>query len=538
MRDGIFDKKLIGFGAICFALYLLAFYPIFNLHLVGDNYVTVGIYEHYLHTHPTGLKTYINYIFSDWGVQDTLEYLFYRIYGFSPYYRYLIALIIRFITGLSFIPLVYYMTKNKTASFLSAVFFAVTVIGIQAIDWSVSSISFASILLINLFLLSYLKLYKSWNRRNLFISAVLFALTIIIQPVRTIILPLALLAFEAYLTIKERKANLTIKRLGLFLLIFILLITFTHIGNSVSSSENIHWIESVGNKFSLNNGFFRHIRDAYGDVGLSVILTPIAQLGVLVFGLKSFLSLDMLEPGNYIILGLAGVGFFYLLYYRAHKDIKNYVVLGFILIFASLLPFWLKSPEFLYPVSHRYMIVPAAGLTLLFGLSINVFGKKHKWVYGGAFLIILINAFLSHQYLTNIESVRNIALTQKIRSSVYVPENLMNSDETVLYYFEPEGSDTLLYSLLWGFNYIVGYGNGIDNIWDGDKWNFAATDSWDSVISAYTSGEFFTLFEIPAKPVKLVNVYSYKLENNELVDTTDMIREKLRSYNEGYASNN
>ena len=62
-----------------------------------------------------------------------------------------------------------------------------------------------------------------------------------------------------------------------------------------------------------------------------------------------------------------------------------------------------------------------------------------------------------------------------------------------------------------------------------NPWIVMYTSNWKEATDAITTGQalkkYMTLPEV--KPVKITNFYSYKIENGNLIDTTNLTREKI-----------
>ncbi len=60
-------------------------------------------------------------------------------------------------------------------------------------------------------------------------------------------------------------------------------------------------------------------------------------------------------------------------------------------------------------------------------------------------------------------------------------------------------------------------------------WHIAYTDTWNEVTYAYKNGSSLKRFSIPVKKVAITDIYSFKLEGDHLINTTNETREKLRN---------
>jgi len=130
----------------------------------------------------------------------------------------------------------------------------------------------------------------------------------------------------------------------------------------------------------------------------------------------------------------------------------------------------------------------------------------------------------SFYYLNHLSKVREVKNTDNIRSAIpniFTQEKLKNS---ILFYFEPQGSEVLHHSLLFGFPVIMSIQyDFLTNV------NLIYTDDWSEVVSAHQTGEGTRRFNpLKIEPVKLDNIYSYELFGFDLSETTEETRSKLK----------
>ncbi len=206
------------------------------------------------------------------------------------------------------------------------------------------------------------------------------------------------------------------------------------------------------------------------------------------------------------------------------------LVLGIIIATLPFITPWLRSPTFLFESTGRYLIVPATGAAILIGVIANIPEKitNQKLLYVALGLFILFHAGITHSYFTHLTTVRSIAITNTIRKSVPRVKNF-GGKEPLVFYFEPANSEILHHSLLFGFPVIMGDQYHFYNVW-----NMAYTEDWNEVEKAYIDGSSLKRFSIPTKPVKLTNIYSFKLDGTNLADTTNETRTRLTALTESH----
>lgn len=192
------------------------------------------------------------------------------------------------------------------------------------------------------------------------------------------------------------------------------------------------------------------------------------------------------------------------------------------LIFLGFFLFWSRIPNSLLETTSRYLIVSGLGMAWLLAIIVKL--AKDQKITISVILIIVLNILSSYHYFAQLKQYRGYSETEKIRKEIPTIRQL-NSNETTLFYFETNNNDHLYHTLYFGFPVMMSYYQDVKNIW-----NVAYTTNWDEVKESYTTGVGLKRFgTIPIKPLKLENIYSFNLINNELIDTTKTTREKLKN---------
>lgn len=231
---------------------------------------------------------------------------------------------------------------------------------------------------------------------------------------------------------------------------------------------------------------------------------------------------DMLM-GGYVL-------FFIFLYFIHNIKDRNLSLGIFLGVLVLIIPFatpWLRNPTFIYESPGRYLIISAAGLSILIGMFIKVATKNN---YSLLFLIVISLFFALHMknsfnYLYHLSTVRGITMTNNIRTSVPHVKGFGGKDPLV-FYFEPEGSEVLHHALLFGFPVIMGAQYHFSNVW-----TIMYTDNWDEITHAYTDGSSLKRFSIIPQRVPLSNIYSFQLDGDHLVNTSARTRQRLQEEN-------
>jgi hypothetical protein len=585
MKAIISSKKkqiVIVLGIVLFGLIVL--WPSFLLHFDGDSYLTLWRYQLTVKQNSSLAFSFLTTFFTDYGPQDSIFAALYSLFGFRPIYFYTISFIIRLVAAFSLYPLLFYLTKNKIAAYFSVTLFLITPVGLETTNWVFNIPSYLAIVFLNMFLLLYLKLLNKIDLAHYFLSLVALFLLIIIQPIRMVfVFPFLMLSALVTLFFKKISIRNSILIHAGYIALFLLIFTFGNIGDSVgvkgTPTEKIRglWIR---NTFVGTGGLSSAIKErnykaAYyyiGQIGNIVApnylvpkeTTPNTSVEMafkytlpifIIYCIIVFLVNDFkkykpflffsaflwtahiwwtfhykaqypVQPheifslivGGYFILTLIPV---FLILRDKQKHIVGLIV-GILIIFLSYFIPWVRNPFSTIDTVGRYLIVSAAGLSIVAGLTLSTINKG-KIVTIGLVLYIAFCAISSFSYLNDLYRYRGYSVTENIRSSIPKVVEFKQVEKPVMVYLQSDNERQLYHSLYFGFPVMMYYYQDVGNIW-----NIAYTTNWSEVVSAYQTGEGFRRFgTMPIKPAELKYIYSYKLVNNKIVDTTQQTRDEL-----------
>src|SRR5574337_612249 len=140
------------FPAIVILLVLITVGPSLYFSINGDDWLALYRYNLYF-------KTFWSYVDPRNYATSSANYVFgylmmgiiSKLFAYNPFPYYLVALILRFFSALSFYPAVYAATKNKWAGYLSSIFIACLYAGIETTNWVSNMNTYVSIILLNIF---------------------------------------------------------------------------------------------------------------------------------------------------------------------------------------------------------------------------------------------------------------------------------------------------------------------------------------------------------------------------------------------------
>lgn len=559
----------------------------FNLALFGDDWLAFSIYDQLLGPNSSSHWNHLTFFLSPYGSQQLMAF-FRMMWGYDSTYYYMINFAFRMVAAFSFIPLVYYLTKDKFSAYFAVLFFAITVIGLDATNWVFNMTSYITIALFNLFLYLFIKHRDTNKLSDLLIGGLLYYIGYIIVPVRMHgSLPFIFL-FELFWIFQNRNIKTVKKaslRFALILFIFLFIrFTGTSMGPPVEAAERLQ----IGLSTTLNllgqgrTDFLFYPIIMFGTMFIPYFLNPFSipvlsfkQMlihliapSLLIFSVfllfilsnsnklrnKSSISLfiisfiwsilviflqkmnmNTLTSGDSIFSLLIGGYVFILIIwliikYRSNKLISTAL---FISLFWSILPFffaWWWVPISIFPTTHRYLIVSAMGVSILLA-TIIAMGKdrqrKINLILGFSFILI-IHIIATRMYLAQALISHGQETTKKIWSVIsYIPAIGKNS-RPIIFYFEGDGTNGGIIhdAITFGF---PSHMSMLYNITESSKIPLVM-DSGDEVLSAVKDGKSFKRqIGIVIDPIPIDNVFAYHLEGKDrLVDITDSVRRKLR----------
>jgi hypothetical protein len=576
---------------ILYALFILlaSFFTLhssFSLAFDGDSYLTLWRYLDTVEVQK--IYTPFSYFFTDYGPQDSIFALLYKLFGLVPIYFYIVSFLLRYLASLSVFALTTYLSKNRFAGFLSGLLFSVSTAGLETTNWVFNMPSYLAISFLCLFFIIYFYQKKNSTITLQILLWILFIVTIVIQPIRMAFLPVLVIFLEITCFFFERtKTQLKSIATKIFIVLVISFILFAKgsIGNSIGiygqQNERLsgNWMPQIQKYFSITS------EESMSNHPESLLL-PIAQIGKIIypdtmfperlvpnlqvrvvkvtifflfifaiflvlcrsalskisvrsalFAVVSYTILSILiwdffiripqyaiMGANYLAFLLGGMYITFTVLLFAHYKPQRLILFfpSILLIFSFLIP-WIRSPLLLQETINRYLIVGSAAFAIFVGMLFTLISKNYyKFLNIGIILLIIVNIVASQKYLGNLAHVREYQTTERIRKSISDAIDFDKSNEPLIFYFESDNKELLYHSLLFGFPVIMAFEKGFWN-WNG----IAYTESWYEFEDAYKTGQSLKRFSIPPAPVPLDNMYSFKIKDTTVIDTTESMRERL-----------
>lgn len=580
----ISSPMIILLPLVIIVISLLVLFPIFYVGLHGDDWLV--IFRYVVHLSPSSKEgwNYFSYFLTPYGSQDIMMGLLYRYFGNQPIYFEITSYIFRMIAAFSLYPLVYYLTKNRLATFFSILFFAITTTGFSTSGWLSALPTYPTIALFNLFLYFYLLVKETQKLKFLILSGIFFYFAYVTGSARMVGAPLFIISLEMFWFIISKTKNSLKFSFIRILFISAILIIISISGNSLGSSHDwldklnsglttieklisegrtdflLYPIVTIGGMIIPNFAFPSIQINTAREMLFSVALPSFTLFMFLMFIFKTNISklgrkdiyknliaaaiwifivfiIHKMNPntfsGSNLILmavtgGLTIIIWTWLAFkYRSKQIILNALFISFSWTLFSFFLAWVWNPSSYIDSTHRYLTTSAIGISILFAVIISL-GKKfnNKLILTLLLLPILtLHIISTRTYINTILFSHATQTTNKIWSSI--PHIPIVGIEPIIFYFETDSSNGSILGegVLFGFPFHMAL---LYNLSDAEKTPLATQD-WNQVVSAVKSdSKLYKSYGHPAKPLPIDHVYGFRLQGRDkLIDITEIIRKKL-----------
>lgn len=563
-------------------LSFLVFYPTFSLALFGDDWLAFFRFEQ--HVDPgSGQWNILTYFLTPYGAQDIIMGLLNKVYGLNSSLYYLTSLLLRILAAFSIMPLVYFLTKNKLSAFFSALFFSVTVVGLDSTNWVFNMPTYIAI---SFFLLS-LYFFVSSRKKGvviLLISGALYYLAYITAPIRMHGSLSLFFLLDLFWLLQEKDTKALKKvlfRLGIIILVF-LIVRYT--GHSQGPAQEATERFQIGIRTileMLNTGRFDFlfypiimfgstiIPDfilpsfqifSKSQLVLKILLTPF-----LIFMLASFMILKISsrwsqvhfyrisgggliliiiilftfslnpqtfsESRNLFLATIGGLGTIFIAYmiflFKNEKNISYGLFLGLAWSFLSFFFAWWWVPNSIFPTTYRYLIVSVVGLSILLGIIMSIGKNKSFLVFSVGILILVTHIVSSKIYISQLLKTHSQEISDKIWSSLPRVDEIGKSKKPVIFYFEGDNTNSAILhdTITFGFppHMALEY-----NLREEDGGLPVPMSDFNEVVVAMITGETMTAYGYKPEPVDIERIYGFHLQgSSNLINITKEIRIRL-----------
>lgn len=588
--ENIMKKRFILAVLFLIIISLFAIYPSFNLALFGDDWLAFFRYFQHLGPRSPGAWNHLTYFLTPYGAQDILMGIMQKIFGFESSWYYLTSYILRAMAAFSFYPLVFYLTKSKIASVFAVLFFSITTIGLDATNWVFNMPSYITVALFNLFLFFFIRAREDKNAPILILAGILYYLAYITTPIRMHgSLPFIFL-LEVFWVFQKRNlgvAKMAALRFSIILFVF-LVIRFTGQSQGPPQEPMERFIIGLMQDMQMiTKGRFDFIfypivmfgsmliPDFIGPQGQIIAVRqffPLLVVTTLIFFVIAFFIIKNADKfsSKFIInllIALCLWAVSVILIYKGNRDFFNntsqiflLLIGGYTLILTSFLIIkflkenisqalflgiswsilsfffaWWWIPTSIFPTTYRYLIVSAAGISILLATLISLGKARGRQVslFATFSIILILHIFATRIYINNLLGTHGQEISKKIWSSIpYVPE-IGKTKDPIIFYFE--GDDTnggILHDVItFGFPPHMAI---LYNLREEDGGLPVPMDNVNQLVSAVTDGKALSAYGYPVQPISPDRVYAFYLQGKDnLINITNEVRNKLEQLKSG-----
>ncbi len=261
------------------ALGYVALQDSFRLSLFGDDWLSFWRYNYHLGPHSSGRFNHLTYLLTVYGPQDMAIGSLQWPFGYTAHYYFILSFGLRQLAAFSLYPLIYSLTFSHLAAFVAAAFFSVTFIGIDTTNWVFNMPSYLAVVSLNSLL--YVTVVKRKTVGVAIAMAVLFALTLIIQPIRMTGLPLIVL-FVELLWLVEQPSATTARTFAVRLVMLSAAFLCVKYGAEWLHAGDVETRPALGDSRELADrvlGGLSLVRTALGSGNAEVLLNPFILVG-------------------------------------------------------------------------------------------------------------------------------------------------------------------------------------------------------------------------------------------------------------------
>lgn len=358
--------------------------------------------------------------------------------NFLPYY--ILAFIFRTLLVFSILVFIYTVIKDRLASFLGALFLAVTFTGIQTTYEVMNMISYLSMIGLIIFLTFFFKLFEKLSFINLITMGTSLLIATYIASFR--VYPVYAWAFivdSSRLLIRFKKEMIKpfLIRQLVILIVFLFLYKIGIFSWYSINAPPEKGINDISRFISDTTIFFTSLNS-------NIIANFVKGLGNIIFpSILDKSGMISIFLGVVLIISLIGV-----FIYRISSRTKNiHSLLSFLLwpllFFTSYFIIYTigghrGSPPL--PSSMRYLLPPFIGFTIALAILISLTRKikSSRIILGSVVILILIHAISTYSFLSKLSEYRDGRFMTKIWEQIYqlVPESSLSTEKMNVFYFD------------------------------------------------------------------------------------------------------
>lgn len=217
-------------------------------------------------------------------------------------------------------------------------------------------------------------------------------------------------------------------------------------------------------------------------------------------------------------------------------------VISLIWIITLTFIYWIFTPHYIIETTGRYMTMGAAGFAIFLGsllnllfINVNTLKRNEKTRLLGNFYLVLpvliffiwisVNFQKSQAYLGILKQTRNRELTERTWDTLVRTVPTLDSEGPSVFFFTTDNPLSLEGVLVFGFFMRAGMTYRIP---DQDLTPLPSTN-YQELLTYVTDGSpLQKVHGRKAIPVPLSRIFAFDFRNGQLINTTELIRQKIR----------
>ena len=524
------DKFFLLSFVLIILISLIFLFPSFSLSLDNDDWISISACR---------FSDPVCGFFKPYGLQVWFFGSLYDFWGFNLSFYYILAFIFRSLAAFSILLLVFHLTRNKLAAFLSGLFFAITFTGIQTTFEPTNMIVYLAIIGCMIFLYFFFLTRDKLSLLNFTALNVSLFVTTILSPVR--MSPLYIWQFMIDILwfiispTKSKLKNLFIRQTGIIALFIFLKSLGTF---QFGEGQEDAFVNAA--KLSLSH-IFQQLKN--GD--LSVFSNILIGLGNVIFPSRGNFIIDIFGPNLNLTIGALYIVFLITLLglVLKRKTAAFLMLFNFLLWpFIFYLSFWVVSltanSELIIQSFRRYLLPLFVAITINLGLSLaltkNKFKTWHNIFISITVFLLLVHGFSLFGYLKDLSVYRNGPYVKQFWQQIkaQVPKLPTKEGQVNVFYFEFDESIPANVSFN-KFNYAVHndfprIAAIIYNIPQNSPHppNPRFSDSFEELVSYVKDGSPFVKHGLKVEPVPWERIFAFRLEEDRIVDIKEIVKKR------------
>lgn len=228
--------------------------------------------------------------------------------------------------------------------------------------------------------------------------------------------------------------------------------------------------------------------------------------------------------------------------YKKYPSIALSIIISLLWLIIFTFIYWPRTGFLILETTNRYLTVGAMGFSLLFAAIISIMLKNFSEatnqsakirLSGSAILLIsFITVFglltanyqAGQRYLTSLEVNRNLNLVNKTWDSLKREVPKLDENKPSVFYFTSDNPTALYMVLTFGFWPHAGLLYNITDMLNTP----IPTDNYSELLEIVRTGEpLKRVHSRKESPIPLARVFAFDFRNGQLINITDLIRNKI-----------